>query len=447
MALNPPLKYYCDETAFRFHILDVGEGLMILIIFPDNKVMLFDCNVTEENADEILNYLDKNIPLNYNEDTDSEEKIIHFFVNSHRDDDHCRGLKKVNEKFKIKSIWDSGQTGASTQSDTYKYYMYLRRKLRDEDADNLKELVPTDLPIANIGGANIYCLSSKEEYQEGYDNCVKIFEAYAKIQHTNSIVLKIEYANTSMLLTGDSDWKCWKEKIIPTYGSDVESNILIASHHGSRSFFTDEEQNDSIDIVKSPDTTYIESIDYINPDVVLISCGDYKTQHHPNKEALKIYLENCENQQVYTTKNCGHIVGYIDSEGNYTVVPSRFCETRTASITYDMQINCTYTHNNTTIPVKSGSTLDVGGTLKFSLSSKLGFFEPIDRINTWWEVSNGGKGVDSSHQEIYYKGKNENDGIFSFKRDLTYVGTHLLRCRVYNPKKGTITKIFCINGK
>lgn len=81
MSLNPPLKYYCDENAFRFHILDVGEGLMILIIFPDNKVMLFDCNVTEENADEILNYLDKNIPLNYNEDTDSEEKIIHFFVN------------------------------------------------------------------------------------------------------------------------------------------------------------------------------------------------------------------------------------------------------------------------------------------------------------------------------------------------------------------------------
>lgn len=76
VTLNPPLKYYCDENAFRFHILDVGEGLMILIIFPDNKVMLFDCNVTEENADEILNYLDKNIPLNYNEDTDSEEKLF-----------------------------------------------------------------------------------------------------------------------------------------------------------------------------------------------------------------------------------------------------------------------------------------------------------------------------------------------------------------------------------
>ena len=49
--------------------------------------------------------------------------------------------------------------------------------------------------------------------------------------------------------------------------------------------------------------------------------------------------------------------------------------------------------------------------------------------------------------QIYYKGKEENDGIFSFKRELSYVGRHLLRCRVHNPKKGTITKIFCINGK
>ena len=112
-----------------------------------------------------------------------------------------------------------------------------------------------------------------------------------------------------------------------------------------------------------------------------------------------------------------------------------------------MQINCTYTHNNTTIPVKSGSTLDVGGTLKFSVSSKLGFFEPIDRINTWWEVSNGGKEIDSSHQEIYYKSKKEDDSIFSFQRELSYVGRHLLRCRVYNVRKGDITKIFCINAK
>ena len=64
--LNSPLKYYCDESAFRFHLFDVGEGLMTLIVFPNNKVMLFDCNVTEDNSERILDYLDKNIPYSYN---------------------------------------------------------------------------------------------------------------------------------------------------------------------------------------------------------------------------------------------------------------------------------------------------------------------------------------------------------------------------------------------
>lgn len=68
----------------------------------------------------------------------------------------------------------------------------------------------------------------------------------------------------------------------------VKSDILVASHHGSRSFFTDE-ANDTIDIQKNPDTTYMEAIEHIDPDVTLISCGKYETYHHPNKEAEALY--------------------------------------------------------------------------------------------------------------------------------------------------------------
>lgn len=45
MELTKPLGYYTNNTSLRFHMLDVGEGLMILIIFPNDQVMLFDCNV------------------------------------------------------------------------------------------------------------------------------------------------------------------------------------------------------------------------------------------------------------------------------------------------------------------------------------------------------------------------------------------------------------------
>lgn len=63
-----------------------------------------------------------------------------------------------------------------------------------------------------------------------------------------------------------------------------------------------------------------------------------------------------------------------------------------------------------------------------------------------WEVSNGGKWESKTHQEIYYKGSNEDDGPLSFKRELSYKGTHLLRCRFSNRNKGSITKIFSVTG-
>lgn len=444
--LSSPLKYYCDKNAFRFHVLEVGEGLMILIIFPDNKVMLFDCNVTEDNSECILKYLEENIPYSYDDEAEEIAKIIHVFVNSHRDEDHYRGLKKVNEKFKIKSIWDSGQSGATTQSSDYEYYMRLRRKLKEANTDNLKVLVPTQSPIINIGGANVYCFSGKEDYQEDYDNSIRICEAFAKVQHTNSIVLKIEYGGTSLLLTGDSDWKAWKEKIIPNFLGKVKSEILIASHHGSRSFFTDEEENETIDVENNPDSTYIDSIDYIDPDIVLISCGDYNTYHHPNKEAFEIYGNKSENCQVYTTKSCGSFAGYIDRYGNYTVVPTRFKECRTASYSCNITINCKYYYNNTSYDVDSGSNLKVGGTLKFSVHTSGGILEPFDKVSVWWEVSNGGKWENKNHQEIYSKGSNEDDGPLSFKRELLYKGTHLLRCQFSNRNKGSITKIFSVTG-
>lgn len=108
MELTKPLGYYTDNTALRFHMLDVGEGLMILIIFPNDQVMLFDCNVTDDNESTILDYLSANIPFKINPATGNTEQFIDVFVNSHRDEDHYRGLKKSmhNIRYNLFGIQD-----------------------------------------------------------------------------------------------------------------------------------------------------------------------------------------------------------------------------------------------------------------------------------------------------------------------------------------------------
>ena len=143
--------------------------------------------------------------------------------------------------------------------------MYLRRKLREENEKYLFVPVPSNIKIKTIGNADIYCLAAEEDFQENYINEVR---ATAKIQHTNSMVLLVTYAGQKILLTGDSDWKSWKEGIVPNFKDKLvnyeNADILVASHHGSRSFFTDE-ANEHIDEEENPETTYKESNQLINP--------------------------------------------------------------------------------------------------------------------------------------------------------------------------------------
>ena len=59
-----------------------------------------------------------------------------------------------------------------------------------------------------------------------------------------SIVMKIEYRGSGVLLTGDTSFRPWKNIIVPFYAdTKLRTNILLASHHGSLTFFDDPSDN------------------------------------------------------------------------------------------------------------------------------------------------------------------------------------------------------------
>lgn len=444
-----PLRWFVDENDFRFYLISCGSGLMHLIIFPDNTVMLFDCNVTNDDEDTIISFLEKHIPLRFDAVSQKEEKYIDIFVNSHRDEDHYRGLKKVNQKFSIKSIWDSGQSGENTDSTDYNYYMYLRRELRKKSEDNLLVPTPSNVILRTIGNVDIYCLAAEADFV--YQDSSKILEHAAKIQHTNSMVLLMVYKGRKMLLTGDSDWKSWKEQIVNNF-ADIEPNyedtdILIASHHGSRSFFTDEE---TIDMEQNPDTTYIESIELINPVITLISCADYnyKGYHLPNKEAMKLYEKHTSGgiDQIHTTHGKGNLCGYIDGDGNFGVIPERFKKEMPAG-DRKFYLKAYKEEKGEWKEIVSEEKVGIGTRVKFSVIGLGGVVNIHDDIHVYWEVCNNGINDYYEHKEVYRKRKDEDDDMFSFSREVVYMGKHLLRCRIKNKTKhfdGTV--VFVVEG-
>ena len=115
--------------------------------------------------------------------------------------------------------------------------------------------------------------------------------------------------------------------------------------------------------------------------------------------------------------------------------------------TIGFNIKCKLVRNGLESTVESGDTINTDCNLKFTIETYGGIIEPVNELSIYWEVSNGGKLDHHEHQEIYYKGKDESDGLFSFSRELVYKGTHLLRCRVFNKKKKyNVTKIFSIEA-
>jgi Predicted hydrolase (metallo-beta-lactamase superfamily) len=450
--MNIETYYEAKDPKFLFSLIDVGNGLMFLGIFPDNTTVVFDCNITDEMKENIIEYLKNNIPTRKDIGNGERKQWIDIFINSHRDSDHIRGLNYLNEVFEIREIWDSGQTGQATRSKDYEYYMRLRRTVRDKyGEDALKIPVPSIIPIYSKSGICINCLNSTQDYSETetYKSLSEVnrliesgllSEDRLKEQHNNSIVLTISYNRFRLLLTGDSDWDSWKNFIIPKFkeSSLIGSDILIASHHGSRSFFTSEE-NEHININDNPETTYLDSISYINPTMVLVPCGDYTQYHHPNKEAMEIYKTRSSHNQVYTTNNEGSFESVVYSRHKWAVMPTSFYEKNTHLLDIDAKINGNSIPENS-IQAKNSS-------VKFSIIPRQhGILEPADQIEVIWRVNNAGENDDIDHHEIYSNEMYEGNKFY-FKRDLVYDGRHLLKCKVHNKnKKITAIRIFRING-
>lgn len=88
-----------------------------------------------------------------------------------------------------------------------------------------------------------------------------------------SLVLNLEIEGLSILYPGDSSAKTWQERVIPyTLNKDgmgdwAEADFLLASHHGSYSFFG-ENRDEVREAYPSPDN--YEALDYVEPDHLLV---------------------------------------------------------------------------------------------------------------------------------------------------------------------------------
>lgn len=272
----------------RFNFINVGQGNMTLIELSNGKKILYDCNVTNDNWVDVITHIDKQIKVG---------TTIDVFCCSHRDADHMRGVEIVHEYFPIKHVWDSEVTGTTPSNDEHKKYMELRRNVgyTEIKSGDLYACGKTELKIMN--GKN-----------DGLPNNPNAQSIVMKVTHNNTAGKKSE----SVLLTGDSDIKTWLHIISKWEKTELSCSILLASHHGSMSYF--QSSNDPV-----PCTSHLLAK---SPAMTIVSVGD-NTHGHPDRKALQLYEKystgSNKGNKVYRTDKQGHICLELKDEGGWSM--------------------------------------------------------------------------------------------------------------------------------
>ena len=249
------------------HFLNVGCGNMVLLTTPNGATVVYDCDLTLAYKESLLAYLAEVI---------GPSKPIDIFINSHPHPDHIRGIGMLHRAHPIKQVWDIAPAGQ--EPDTMEYEEYQRT------CEGLRHARPLAGLKWRLGLIEVEVLNARISEATDLDE--------------GSLVVKMSNGGTSVLLTGDTSAKRWRDWIVPKYGRKLASTVLLASHHGCKRFFRCDADGDEI---------YEEHIKAIAPELTVVSTGP-NARGLPDPEALGLYAKHSGGEdRVWLTQDKGHI--------------------------------------------------------------------------------------------------------------------------------------------
>ena len=240
--------------------LDVGQGDAIYIEAPNGNQVLIDGGANKK----VLRQLSKVMPF--------YDRSIDVVLATHPDKDHIGGFPDVLERYDIDFVLDSGK---ESESATYEELLRLIevKSIKNVQAERGMVVVLDDEVYLNILFP---------------DRDVSGVES-----NTASVIAQLVYGDTEFMLTGDSP-KTIEEYLVMLDGENLESDVLKAGHHGSKT---------------SSAETFLG---YVVPKYSIISAGKNNKYGHPHEEVINTL--NQFGSAILNTQDSGMIVFESDGE-------------------------------------------------------------------------------------------------------------------------------------
>ena len=191
---------------------------------------------------------------------------INYGIVSHMDADHYKGMVSLIESGMIDTI-----------------YKPIPDKDHENDAKFEEMLINLNIPYFyhseesfNIGSVKIYSLT---------DSSSMIYKSFDV--NNKSGIYKVVYGSTSFLFVGDAE-KPAERFLSRSYQKFLESDVLKVGHHGSKT------------------STISELLEYVDPDMALISAGLFNKFKHPSPVTIEKLVE--KNVEIRRTDLEGAVI-------------------------------------------------------------------------------------------------------------------------------------------
>lgn len=239
---------------FEVHFIDVGQADSALILCG-GEAMLIDGG-TNETGQQVAAYIEE-----------QDIKRLKYMIGTHPHEDHIGGLDTVMDS-------------VTTETLLMPSLKYDSRTCEDV----LKAAGENHVPIQNPAAGDIYSLGDAvvtvlAPVRTGYMDT-----------NNHSIVVRIDYRETSFLFTGDAEIEAEYDML--ETGWNLKADVLKVGHHGS-------------------DTSTSEGfIHAVAPSYAVISVGAHNSYGHPAEQTIE-RLENC-GAVCYRTDEMGTVTAYSD---------------------------------------------------------------------------------------------------------------------------------------
>lgn len=251
-----------QEGTVEIHIVDVGQADCTLIRTEAGHILI-DAGEAETGV-EVARYLRR-----------AGVEVLAYAVFTHPDSDHIGGAPDVFAAVKVERVMIP-HIHESDIPDTDVYGAFCHALAKEQGVKVIEAISGTEFVLGELTFRLL--APNSTEYRNINDY---------------SIALRLDFAETSFLFTGDAE-KVAENEMLARYPREVlDCTFFQAGHHGANTSNTD---------------AFIEAV---SPEIVAISCGK-NSFGHPSGEALVVFAR--VGAQVYRTDEEGTMIFVSDGK-------------------------------------------------------------------------------------------------------------------------------------